>query len=642
LLAPRGSVLCLLIGLLCLPGLPTLTSADPSSTDSIEDVETAPSDEFKEASISGEVDSERWNDLELERNLNPGGSHRLAAVDAFLLGRKAWNEGRGAEARAYWIRSAELDLNYLPPRLQLVQVNLHSNFSIAMESLRECGEVFRRDFQVQRWVLSNSIIGLCLAITLAAIMFVIGLLIRHARALHHTVQETLSYALRIDRHKATFLAILVLLVPILANLGVMASALFFLFLSSYRFSRSERVLALTAATWGVIVGPMLIVTSPWWSIPPDGRDAVLVSQAQQDPTTPALRGRVADWIRDEPSGVSLYLEGLASKVDQDGMRAVDFHQRAGWSNEIPRWVLETNIGNALIQSGRREAGQAHYYRAIQLVDDAFEPHYNLALTQAREGRYLEADARFDRASRINLDQMRHLTARYGDRPELGEPIDALWSAADLWAWTLKNPGPVIAPMPIALFLPLRSLLWSAPIVLFALIFGLSAGRWLQRIVKVHECYQCGSPVCRRCLVRLDRRAYCPSCAEALGGMANGDATKLLLRRLLEERPVWTAQTARLLAPLLPGVGALVYAGPTLAFFTGGLSALGIALLLFPVWGHSVFWGPWPDPLISLIQLSGGICFLISVFLSYAGIRNGRRRAGTVKAFIERDVDRTAA
>ena len=160
--------------------------------------------------------------MELERNLNPGGSHRLAAVDAFLLGREAWNEGRGDEARAYWTRSAALDLNYLPPRLQLVQVNLGSNFSMAMESLRECGKVFRRDFQVQRWVLSNSIIGLCLAITLAAIMFVIGLLIRHARALHHTVQETLSYALRIDRRKAAFLAILVLLVPILANLGIMA------------------------------------------------------------------------------------------------------------------------------------------------------------------------------------------------------------------------------------------------------------------------------------------------------------------------------------------------------------------------------------------------------------------------------------
>ncbi len=583
----------------------------------------------------------RWERLEEERRQNPSGNHRLAAIDAFLLGQEAWDAGRADEAREHWSRSGAFDHSYLPPRLRLVQTSLLSDFSGAMVTLRQCLEIFQRDFQVQQWVLSNAILGFCLAATLASVALVIGLLLKHARSLHHTVRETLAYAFRLDPIPAGILAIVALLIPVAANLGIVVTALFYLFLTGYRYNRGERVIALATASWGIIVGPVLVVTSPWWSVPPNGRNAVLISEAQEDPTSPAFRLRVDDWIEEEGKGVALYLEGLASKVERDSDRAVLFYERAGRSGEIPQWVLQTNIGNARIQADEPDMAISHYHSAIGQDPGAFEPHYNLAVTQARAGQYLQSDARFELASRIDLDRFRALTRKNEDLGE-PEPIDALWGASDLWAWTLKHPGPVVAPSPLSFFLPMRSLIWSAPIAVLALVVGLIAGRSLQRIIRVHECYQCGDPICRRCLVRMDRRAYCAGCAEALGGLSSGEATRVLLRRLLEDKREWTGQLARLFASFLPGIGGLVYGGPFVAFIAAVCGGLGTAQFLYPEWGQPLFWGPWPDPLNGLVRVAGLVLLVLAVLIGFFDVRATRKRNSTVKAFLDRDVDRLAA
>ncbi|MCA9755106.1 MAG: hypothetical protein KDA27_04840 [Candidatus Eisenbacteria bacterium] len=642
-ITPAIGIAAILTAIVVVSVLPTCTDASSAAVDTKTTEVTA--DQGDGAAIdpatASSLDAPRWTTLEAERRLNPGGNHRLAAVDAFLLGERAWDQGQKEEARAFWTKSAAFDIAYLPPRLRLVQADLVSDFSGAMVTLRECAEVFQGDFHVQRWVLSNAILGFCLATTLSALAVVLGLLLKHSHPLHHTVTETLSYALRMNRTVAAILATVVLLLPLTANLGLVVTAMFYLFLVSYRYNRPERILALAAATWGVIVGPVLIVTSPWWSIPPDGRDAGLISEAQQDPTSPAFRLRVRQWIEDERPGVALYLEGLASKVDSEGPRAVLFYERAGRSGEVPPWVLETNVGNALIQAKEVDDGIRRYHRAIEVQPDAFEPHYNLALTQARSGRYLESDARFERASRIDLDRLRVLT-RKGDRIDNPDPIDALWSPPDLWAWTLKHPGPVIAPEPLAFFLPLRSLVWATPAALLSLVCGLALGRWLKRIIRVHQCYQCGTPVCRRCLVRLDRRAYCSSCAEALGGLSSGEATRLLLKRLLDDRREWTSQIARIAAYFAPGIGTLVYGGAGIGFVAAVLGGLGVALVLYPEWGQPLFWGPWPDPISGLVRAIGVIFSILAILVGSAGVRANRRRSSTVKAFLDRDVDRLAA
>ncbi|MCA9728880.1 MAG: hypothetical protein KC729_14410, partial [Candidatus Eisenbacteria bacterium] len=151
----------------------------------------------------------RWAPLDEARRQQPGGNHRLAALDAYLEGNAAWESGHPDQAMAAWQRSGRFDLDFLPPRLRLVQANLLSDFSAAAQSARECLDILQRDFPAQRWLLRHAILGVCLALTLGSLAFLLGLLLRHSRALHHTVMETLSYALRMSRGPATLLAAIV-------------------------------------------------------------------------------------------------------------------------------------------------------------------------------------------------------------------------------------------------------------------------------------------------------------------------------------------------------------------------------------------------------------------------------------------------
>lgn len=584
----------------------------------------------------------RWADLEAERKLRPGGNHRLAALDAYLEGSEAWEAGESEAAIEHWERSARFDLDFVPARIRLVQANLFTDVHAAAQKLRECTEIAGRDFTAQRWILRHGILGGALALTLASLSFAVGLLVRHARALHHTVMETLSYALRIPRSVAASVAIVVLFMPWLANLGPLATTLFLVFLASYRFRRSERLLALGAATWVFVVGPLLVASAAWWSTQPDGRDASLIAMAEQLPDSPATRSRVQEWLAMTPDGgVPLYLAALSEQANRNMPQAAQLYQRAAATGEIPPWVLETNVGNALVSTDDPEMGTRHYRRAIEMAPAAFEPHYNLALVEARKGRYLQADEQFDRASRIDLDRMRALT-RTADRIGPNEPVAAMWPAADLWTWTLRHPGPHLTPTALSWLLPARSPLWSAPIVLIAVLGGLFCGRWMRRLIHVHECYQCGGAVCRRCLVRLDRRAYCPRCAEALGGMSSGEATRMLLRRLLEEKPAWSGQLPRLLAQVLPGIGPLLSGAPGTAVVSGLLAGIGITLLTYGSWGSSLLPGPWNDPIRAAAHTAGLALLAFSIFASLTGVRHARRQAATLRAYFARDVDRLAA
>jgi tetratricopeptide (TPR) repeat protein len=602
----------------------------------------SPASASQSGNEQGNPETGRWSSLESARRQQPGGNHRLASLDAYLEGNAQWDAGAHGAALESWRRASRFDLDFLPPRLRLIQGNLFRDFPAAAQWTRECLDILQRDFPFQRWLIRHAMLGTCIALTLGSLAFLLGLLVRHARALHHTVQETLSYALRMARGPAVVLAAVVLCLPFLSNLGILVSLLFLVFLASYRFGRGERALALVATTWIAILGPLLVVSAPWWSSAPDGRDSGLIAAAQQHPISPALRSHIRQWVpRENNPAVAHYLEGLARKVDRDPFGAVDYYNQSSRSGDVPPWVVETNVGNALLMAGQPEQAMVHYRRAIEIEPSAFEPHYDLALAQARRGEYILADAEFERASRIDLNRMRALT-RTGDRFEPSSSVDALWTASDLWAYTLRHPGPDVPPRLLSGLLPLRSPLWTAPIVIFAVFAGLSAGRWMRRLIRVHECYQCGGPVCRRCLARLDRRAYCHRCAEALGGMSSGEATRLLLRRLLEEKPAWSAQLVRALAPFVPGVGPASFGSPGTAFLSGSIAGASCALLTYPIWGESILNGPWADPLGAWIRSLGVLTLLISIVASAAGVRHARHRAATLQAFLSRDVDRLAA
>jgi hypothetical protein len=125
-------------------------------------------------------------------------------------------------------------------------------------------------------------------------------------------------------------------------------------------------------------------------------------------------------------------------------------------------------------------------------------------------------------------------------------------------------------------------------------------------------------------------------------MSSGEATRLLLRRLLEEKPAWSAQIVRALAPFVPGVGPASFGSPGTAFLSGSIAGAAFALLTYPVWGESILSGPWADPLEGWIRSLGVLTLLLAIYASAAGVRHARHRAATLQAFLSRDVDRLAA
>jgi hypothetical protein len=125
-------------------------------------------------------------------------------------------------------------------------------------------------------------------------------------------------------------------------------------------------------------------------------------------------------------------------------------------------------------------------------------------------------------------------------------------------------------------------------------------------------------------------------------MSSGEATRLLLHRLLEEKPAWSAQVVRGLAPFVPGIGPASFGSPGTAFVSGTIAGAACALLAYPAWGESILSGPWDDPLGGWIRLLGVLTLLLAITASAAGVRYAKRRAATLQAFLSRDVDRLAA
>jgi len=575
------------------------------------------------------------------RRAFPSGAHPVAALDALLAGEAAWRAHQSSEAILHWNRSAELDPDLLAPRLELIRVYLFSDPARCAGLLRDLVDIIARDYRAQRWVAANTAMAIAVTATLGTLLLLIGLLARHLRALHHAIAEGFSFLLHSPR-PAGLVAWAVLALPLLANLGPLATGCFWVFLASFRFGRGERILALSAGAVAILLTPYLWATRPLWGQDARGRDASGIYALQQAPTLPAARAEVEAWIKDEPKdGPACYLTGLARMGDGDAKGAIDAYAKAAADRDVPPRVLETNSGNALLAAGRRGDALLRYHRAIELDPRAFEPHYNLALASAARGQYLLADRELDRASRLNLDRLRALGRERTEHQDL-TPLDATWNTSELWSWSVSHPVDDRPPAFLCALLPMRSVAFTAPFVAVAIALGLMAGRSLRRLIHVHVCYQCGKPVCRRCLVRLDRRAYCDGCAESLGGQSTEETTRLLLRRLIDERPAWSTRLLPWLTVVLPGIGPVRYGQPGFAAVTSALTGAGLGLLWYPAWGQGLVSPNFFDPAAHWLRVSGIALLVLASLVSLVGYHFGRRREHSLRGFLSRDVDRLAA
>jgi tetratricopeptide (TPR) repeat protein len=574
------------------------------------------------------------------RPAEPGVSP-LAALDATMRALRAEESGQRDEAILFWKSAGDADPHALAPRLALVRLLAFSDPAGATTALRETAGLVGTTYLGQRWAIRSAVLGLALGIVLASMLLLAGLVGRHLRALQHLVRETLSRVLPM-RSAAGPLSWAFLTLPFLAGLGAVAGMAFLAFASSFHFNRRERMVALAATAACLMIGPALLVARPLWSLDPAGFDGLLIAEAQRDPASPPAQVAATEWAAREPdSAIPSFLRGLDHLRSGRPDSAATRFNRAAAAGGLPPAVLETNIGSARFLNGDVGGARPHYERAVAIDPGRFEPHYDLSIVLATLGDYPGADAAIEEAGRAGLDRLRDIgRTEFGDGPRV--PVEAPLSTVDLWDIDLRRHVPTAPPALLGALLPLQSPWATAPAMLLTALVGFFAGRRLRRPLAVHVCFQCGAPICRRCLVRIDRRAYCHACGESMGGADLAETTRLLLRRLIEERPSWTGRLRPILLGILPGTGAAL-AGNAGAGLAAALPAgLGIALLAFPLWGNGCL--PLPVYLLvaPLLAPAGLLLLAVALVLNALGVRAAERGNEGLRAFFERDVDRSAA
>jgi len=568
-------------------------------------------------------------------------SRPLPALDACARALQAEHDGDRRESVASWESAVALDPQSISPRLALARQLLFTDPARAGKALRPIPGIVLRDFRASRWSVANGMLGLALAGTLGALLLLAGLFARHARALFHLLVETVGWSLRAGR-AAPWLAAVLLGLPVVAGWGISGALLFWVFAASFRFRGRERMVALGSGAWLLLIGPALEASRPLWASDPTGRDALLVYETQRDPTAGPSRRAVETWMAAEPDGATpLFLDGLRLlRLGRAEPAEAAFAQAAG-TGSLPPAVLESNLGTARAARGDLRGAVEHYVRAAAHDPRLFEPQYNLGLVLALQGRYPEADAAMDRAAAADLDRLRAL-GRELHREGPRAPVSAQLSSSDLWSWGLGRASSGSPPELLLRLFPLRSLLWSTPVLLAALAAGWLLAPRLQRLLAVRVCYQCGRPICRRCAKRVDRHAYCPRCAESLVAAGYGESTRLLIRRLLEEEPSVGARLLPAASLLLPGAGATAQGYPAPGVLGAVFAGLGLALVSWRWWAQPALPLPWDLSAARFAGLLGAACLAAAVLVNALGVRAARHREGSLRAFFERDVDRRAA
>lgn len=566
----------------------------------------------------------------------------ISSLDACARAIEAERKGHRHEALSCWESAAVLDPGAVSPRLALARLLVFSNPPRSAEAIQDAAALLLRDYRASRWLAGNSIQAIALAGTLAALALFVGLLLRHLRTLHHLLSETLGWSLRAGRASG-ILGAGVLVLPAVAGFGLLGTLAFWVFAISFRFQRPERLAALVTAAWLILLGPAMEACRPLWAVDPSGREAALVYEAQRDPSSAPNRVAVASWLRDAPEAPApRFLAGLDALRRGKLDAAEEDFRSAGTPTALPPAVLENNLGTVRALRGDTRRALEHYQRAAVLDPNLFEVPYNQGLVFAATGRFVDADSAMDRAAAIDLDRLRALgRGAAGSGPR--SPTAAQLSTEDLWSYALRDdPHRGAAAAPLLMLLPLRSLFWSSPLFLLVVVLGGFTATRLRRLLAVHVCFQCGRAICRRCLVRVDRHAYCGRCGETLVAAGYGESTRLLIQRLLEDRPSIASRVWPILSRLLPGIGAAARGYPLPGAFGAVFLGLGAALLAWPLWAQPAL--PIPeDPAVSgFAVVLGVLSCLCAIGCNALGVQAAQRRERGLRAFFERDVDRRAA
>lgn len=609
---PRGLMIWLALALLAGGCLPVAASAQATSAPTVGD----PTASVPEAAAP--VPS------------TPTTSAQTLAIQAQLAyhdGLTAARHGRATEARAAFNRAATLDPTLAAPHYAAADTWLPFRPDQALAATIRAWQAEALTFRGQHRLAMNAAL-LLLAVLVGALVG--GGALVAFRALGHLQHPVFELAhRRLPVLAAAIAAWIVMAQPLLWGLGFFLTLTLLLGLTWATLTRGERKVAVAAVAVGFLM-PLAMAGLSRLAAPFDPDSSpYLLSAASETPGQPGLDEALDRRMAGESGDAALHLaRGLVAEASGELHRA-EIEYRAGLGLHGSQAALHNNLGNVLQHQGRYDEAEAEYQKAADNDRQAAAPHYNLAQLHARRLQFDRVDKEMKTASRLDFERVRAMSANAA--PDHAALMSVGVDARELWRSTWQSKAHPTLGLPALLGWLYGGALAMLPFLTLGLFGGgLALGRQIHRFLPTYSCANCGTVVCRKCLRRLRRRAYCVACGETILTMKTSEFTKMLLQRRLKESgwlreaghvalqvvvPGWAAvRRGRPLVGLalmglfmmiiVPFVitGSPVAAVPALAVRPGGSIWVGLGLGLALLYGLSVALLRWlPDPDAALLE-----------------------------------------
>lgn len=505
----------------------------------------------------------------LERKYDQGIARDLAMAQACYreaLERNA--AGSRDEAVRLLEAASAFDPEFPDAHFTLARFALTSDPGRAVGEAAEAFRILSRSYPWQRHLLANALTAAVVVWMVALFLAVVGIALRHLPHLVHVIEESLgARGSRVGRLGAGMIAV----APAFWSLGATATATLFAGLLSFRLGKREAAIVL------LFVGSTLALAgwhgsvAPWAGAPRLDEPSLLVDRALASGyDADAARALQAWEARDANESLFPFALGTTRRRGGDLEGAAEQLTLAAVLRPNAPWIL-TNLGN--VHFAREDYARARqlYEQAAAADPGAVEPHYNLAQVYTKQLLFAEASREQSRASALAFDRVRDFT-RMG-APQLNRtvmdarpPRQALW---DLAARTghLRGPATIERNRYLAFALSL------APPAPFALVFlpaifliFAGIGQVLGRNLATLHCSNCQTIVCRRCVHRMQQRAFCTDCFRTVKDLKSMEFTRLLLTR--RDRSAARKRTIgqALLTFALPGAGQMLRGAPLSGFF----------------------------------------------------------------------------
>jgi hypothetical protein len=295
------------------------------------------------------------------------------------------------------------------------------------------------------------------------------------------------------------------------------------------------------------------------TIDPSSEVTLLEQGTTMPPSTSlvdALTARLAQ--ADEPGRQARLLTALGIQEARRGAFAVsDRHFHQALALEPGSFPATVGLANNLYYLGKLDEATGAYRQAATAFPKRGEIPFNLAQVQYKKLFVPEATASLDQARRLGFDP-----PRANGEPNPREGFSAVvypGLTGPQMAAACDREGRTYAPLVV--MSGWRYLLGAPPVPLYVLVgapllLALLAVAWNSRRPDIHECDNCGAPLCRSCGGAHEGATLCGGCAET----SIRSRSDLVLGTLLKNRgrSEGLAHSARIIrmGRFLPGAGHL--------------------------------------------------------------------------------------